>query len=442
MNSNTILQKSFVDDDMQNAVSYAKHYINTEPSQTIFKKVLNKYTTHYNHFTTTILPKKHDGIYTFIFDDNVLSMSNTFRNICLLAPCNILQIKKVQFINYDDKKQNIPFDFSGEDIETILTLDKTLYELCVFDKETVIPISKLLVENECIFHVKHSSFKITIEYLPTHVYDVNPQLVMDSYNLTKTEATRIFHGCHEYTIKDYKIISLKNDESKLVLRYKNQISAIIIVSDQKLELNAKLDQMQFIRGDSKFIPLSSTPNILSCSNYYLVTDSSTDSCKGYYICNPKTLTIDMKLNKKCKVIIQFFSHMTQSFNKLSLDFYEPKSNYPLTKIDENNFIEGYWFSDDLYSDNINYPFPISEKNKNVSEDFLTKLHYLCNTLGNIKKDYQGGSQCRLCNEHCGGSEYKIKKNDITFTFPNGIFHYYECHNVMPSNEFLQFIMDF
>lgn len=129
--------------------------------------------------------------------------------------------------------------------------------------------------------------------------------------------------------------------------------------------------------------------------------------------------------------------------------------YPLTKINDNEFIEGYWITGYWCEetnkwieniDNTNYPKPESS-NESISEEFIDKLKQLFNsefTHSNINcSSFMGYSECRLCGCCNGNSEYKLKNQDnITFTVPEGIIHYYKEHNVQPSKEFYDFVMNF
>ncbi len=49
--------------------------------------------------------------------------------------------------------------------------------------------------------------------------------------------------------------------------------------------------------------------------------------------------------------------------------------------------------------------------------------------------YKGVSQCRLCGCMNGNEEYQTKNA----TWPEGLRHYIEAHNVMPSQEFIAYI---
>lgn len=118
---------------------------------------------------------------------------------------------------------------------------------------------------------------------------------------------------------------------------------------------------------------------------------------------------------------------------------ENTSDYPLTKVSDTSFIEGYWKN----STSPGYPFPKATDTK-VEEQFLTILTHIMNTYP--CNYYRGLSTCRLCKKMNGCGEYRIKKmvdgKEITFVFPEGLKHYYQDHNVQPSKEFYDFIKGF
>lgn len=121
------------------------------------------------------------------------------------------------------------------------------------------------------------------------------------------------------------------------------------------------------------------------------------------------------------------------------------NNYPLTKVNDKEYIEGYWYSSDKYGDK--YPRPLISNN-NVDLTFIEKLKKLMTNIENKNINgehigYRGYSYCRLCpNEHNGTTEYIFYVNDIKYRFPEGLLHYYVDHNVQPSAEFYKVIIEY
>jgi hypothetical protein len=147
--------------------------------------------------------------------------------------------------------------------------------------------------------------------------------------------------------------------------------------------------------------------------------------------------------------------------------YDYTNNYPLTKVSDTEYIEGYWY--DNISDSKEtrtYPFPKPEPNKQISEQFMSKLETIIENSNSLKyygmfgydesknnemkemadgtkikfTNFMGGSQCRLCEQMIGSDEGIIIKNNIKYRFPSGIIHYYKDHDVQPSQEFNNLIM--
>jgi len=140
-----------------------------------------------------------------------------------------------------------------------------------------------------------------------------------------------------------------------------------------------------------------------------------------------------------------------------------QNNYPLTKIDEKNYAEGYWINgqwcnqtkiwiknnneinNEINNENIMYPTPKPDIEA-VSKEFIDKLKKLCETVffnTNINlKSYMGNSYCRICGCENKNKEYHFKSGDITFKMPEGMFHYYINHNIHPSKEFYDFVMKY
>jgi hypothetical protein len=110
---------------------------------------------------------------------------------------------------------------------------------------------------------------------------------------------------------------------------------------------------------------------------------------------------------------------------------------PLTYESDNLYHEGYWFGS-IRSNN-KYPIPIETETKN-SDEFINNLKLYMSSTDPIKS-YFGSSNCRLCDKHNGSTEYEIRNfnSEKIIVFPEGLLHYYEDHNVIPSTEFYDII---
>jgi len=117
------------------------------------------------------------------------------------------------------------------------------------------------------------------------------------------------------------------------------------------------------------------------------------------------------------------------------------SNYPLVKQNETTFTEGFWYDDrDFFKDDFtNLPYP-KESTNEIDIEFIEKYKKVVEKCDYFS--YMGNSICRLCKQDNGNNEYEIVEDDIKYIFPEGILHYYENHNIKPSNEFKKVIMEF
>lgn len=441
---------NYADQDIINAENFAKNYLTKSPKKTQFKTLVETKMTHSNHFNLKIEPIIKENIHEFIFDSNITDLSITYRNICIVIYC--ASFSDIKYLNIRNRinKSNI-FGYSGDEINMMMSLNSTLYNKCndSFNKDYIIvPINQLLFVNNniCLFNNKDLDLVIDIEF---NKIIQKSYLMMDAYNLTNEEANRMFQCGHEYFINDYLFLYEDIDyEKKIELKYYEMVDSIVIdfynKDNDKLKRNKiSLDKIPFIGPEEyPFIPLSSTPNLLQNGYFYLVSDSTPNYTSGRYVCNPRTLHIKTGDNTRCVIMIKFFSHMNSSFVKAKLyDDIDYDFNYPLTKVDDNNFIEGYWSSPNNIYETKKYPYPKSSDEK-VSKEFINKLEQILKSSDTNKNSYFGFSICRLCGCNNGAGEYKIKKNNITFTVPEGLIHYYKDHNVQPSKEFYDFIMQF
>lgn len=233
---------------------------------------------------------------------------------------------------------------------------------------------------------------------------------------------------------------MESNEPTIVLKYNAPVHSIIVIPNNNDNIiDVKLDHMSFINGNSKFLQMSNSKNARPGNNHYLIScEKKCSSWRGHYTCNPRTLKISKKNNESYKIIIEFQSCMQSSFVKCRLkEPTIPTNNYPLTKIDEQHFIEGYWFENKSIYPSEDYPWPLVTDIE-VNKEFIKNFKTICEVCERIY--CHGPSYCRLCDKHNMNSEYKITFNDITFTFPFGLLHYYIDHNVQPSDEFYNFIM--
>ena len=125
-----------------------------------------------------------------------------------------------------------------------------------------------------------------------------------------------------------------------------------------------------------------------------------------------------------------------------VDNYTPQPGTPFYRVSDTECIEGYWApTKRMYVDDAwklyNYPIVTSEP---VDTEFLSKLNSILERLEPMR--YFGCSNCRVCGQNNGSTEYRIEKDGTTFRMPEGMTHYYVDHNVHPSPEFREFVMNY
>lgn len=77
-----------------------------------------------------------------------------------------------------------------------------------------------------------------------------------------------------------------------------------------------------------------------------------------------------------------------------------------------------------------YPHGQHNPHRNNSVDRVAEYRFF--TYG----DY---SKCRICNQQNGMSEYQIKIGGAWYRWPDGLRHYFDAHNVIPSKQFYELI---
>jgi hypothetical protein len=118
-------------------------------------------------------------------------------------------------------------------------------------------------------------------------------------------------------------------------------------------------------------------------------------------------------------------------------------HYPLTKLSERKYVEGYWY------DGTSLIFPKPKQEKTKDSEFIEKFKKVMELRSNknfepkmIDTSYRGFSSCRLCdNSYNGSHEYDFEYDNNRYYFPEGYLHYLEKHNVHPSDVFRRIVLD-
>ncbi|QZE59519.1 hypothetical protein MPK66_gp275 [Erwinia phage pEa_SNUABM_2] len=94
--------------------------------------------------------------------------------------------------------------------------------------------------------------------------------------------------------------------------------------------------------------------------------------------------------------------------------------------------EGYWYS--TYEKHLPQPLARVRPFKGKAE-FLAALEAVESKAQ--KRQYKGFSTCRICDCANGSADYNYKD----WQWPSGYSHYIKKHNVQPSKEFHEFILE-
>ena len=104
--------------------------------------------------------------------------------------------------------------------------------------------------------------------------------------------------------------------------------------------------------------------------------------------------------------------------------------------------EGFWYSE--YEPDL--PMPVPNDSPWVGQEgFIKALDRIESRLNALAMgpggdiyvlSFRGWSQCRVCNCGNGSTQFLLRH----WTWPEGLRHYIEVHNVKPSPEFIDLIM--
>jgi hypothetical protein len=94
-------------------------------------------------------------------------------------------------------------------------------------------------------------------------------------------------------------------------------------------------------------------------------------------------------------------------------------------------IEGYWYS--RHTPQFPKPVPNDQPWEGQAE-FLKALSK--KEVGGPQHRFKGFSLCRICECINGSTEYESGE----WSWPSGLRHYVEVHNVKPSDEFIEWVL--
>lgn len=226
------------------------------------------------------------------------------------------------------------------------------------------------------------------------------------YKLTSDETSRN-SLCSERLIWMYSTI-IKKDTNEVTLTNINCISDIVVSIPADQVIYTKLNEIPLLRGDHPLLMCyrNSSDTYLYDNRYYYHSDIDPNqmlySPFGGYITGGSSTKLSF--SSKCaetRILLKYKGIIRSKNGNIQIvSGNNPKEHtnfYPLTKLDNNNFIEGYWSSVQSYEgdEDENYPFP-QATDIPVDNEFLTKLNNVIKQHECDKIGYFGFSCCRLC----------------------------------------------
>lgn len=300
------------------------------------------------------------------------------------------------------------------------------------------------------------------------------------YTLGETELKRMMVLPHSYFVNKYLSHECNSNEpiTSLQLNYTQPIRSIVAYNySQDNDICVHIDNIPFYgsydnapylygrnSSDNLFDYLSEIDKVShssitgNCDHHMYFKTLDNDShfmdvndCYNKILPTNKTITVESacgsevgKINFLIQFVIELCMDETCKYARCIKQLVYNPISYPLTKVSDTEFIEGYWqdYNECGCCNHLKYPYPINS-GIHVDAVFLQNLEHIKKYC---KVDYYFGSSfCRLCEAGVGGSEYSFKSDGKTYRFPEGIIHYYTAHNVQPSDEFMeaveQYIVD-
>lgn len=470
------------DDDLKSGHQSLKMYRDLKnPQNTYFKKLVSQQVpTHFRCWLKTIKS-----------DSNIVQIDKK-DYIHINAIANLLVIVKFPrfTIHYDEvfkRIQKVTFkigdktiiELDGWAVLELLKKHPDLYEktMNTFNNgninykisELAIPLQYFMMDkNHLITNSFDDSIYIAVE---SSIEGYKIDCSFECIKFTKEEYKRYNFSASETYISTYYIKKYKLTEDVLEIPLNMPIMIRDITLFTYQDISANFDGIDLLKGDETVLNYYNIVVPSDCSYYYnyspLMNNKGLDNLSNPttgFTFGDKDKKLTVILNKRMKasptdcvltedyddvyLIIRHDNILANPDRKPAFVCkpHEVKPNYdnfyPLTKNKNGTFIEGYWYSDGLYEEQLHsYPFP-KATNLPVDKNFIEKLKRL--TIGCLDcTHYFGCSHCRICGKSNGSSEFKlINKENIIFNYPEGLMHYYEEHNVQPSKEFYDFIMDF
>jgi hypothetical protein len=456
------------------------------PNQTQLRKELKKRVSRYNQWRqelpiTQNSETNNHMILTYEKDSNSLTNYQAIQYGTIT--CNIDKTTALSII------QSIQFriQFTNGTITLFsMTLAHYLAILQVLNIETttnfMIPFQYMIFHDQLFWIVKPSFEKIMID-IEFNTTEINYEYHLSAlcYKINLRELVEM----NEITIQYYitKILTIQLDtltEStyNLDLNYGLPINSIVAYNyNINGTISILLDNHIPFIGSYIDIPFKNTFHYLQEIDSTLVENLQTSEEYMYYRAIPKEMNFYSEYDIYCKFIpnhknvriqtnsstepigsiilsIQFDTILTQSneqcyyaicYKAIDVPQQINTLSYPLVKIDDTHYFEGYWQTilECGCCNPIIYPYPI-ETNIPIDLDYLNQLNWIINNTDQTDSNSYTLAEDVLCkfeNTRLSGNIYIIFYQNIYYQFQHALLHYYEVHHVQPSNEFYQAVMN-
>lgn len=452
--------KYTIDNDLENESAYSCFLKN--PKITNFKPIYNTKPTHFNKFTVIIENTLDNNNALFTMENNTnIAISNGV--IQIKSSVLYAFFEEIEITMEHNNKTVTLLKLSYDDLITILK-HKFNYDIYKnYDKTSklIIPFQKLIID-EYLFINKNMKLNVKLNSSINDSSTLNKicttSLIYEKNELTYIESMRFHTDCWEKYINSYENIYGTINDDTFTINFKNYSKPIygIYIGSSNVDginlVNLKcynedhyIHSIETLNAYENYVY---NKQICVDKNMYVINFDNNNRTHGifagkFYGDENKNLIITGKNGTKLNIIINYFNILIYDDNTIELDCLKerlPDYNnfYPLTKLSDNKYVEGYWFNS-ISEQTSTFPFP-KETEKIVDINFLNKLK---NCMSILKKiDYCGPSMCRICKQCNGNIEYELIENDVKYLFPEGVMHYYQDHNVQPSDEFYALIMNF
>jgi len=461
--------------DKDTKSTYGKHWIgdNSSHNKTPFKQTWRRDLTHFRHcltivnaqpfdrhnLNTTHIIIKHSEYEVF---DHIANLIVSFRSTPITQSNDIFQYINRLTVEFGSTQV---LDLTGSQLELVAKQYPDLYRKMTLHTDSfVIPIQALLMEEQPVVFNYDISIRIQFadEFL---VFDQVATFEgyrsnKDQYKLNKICASEK----HIYT---YQFLKYNNSSSYVInTPIDVPIHKVIVINKTPRNISVKFGDIDMIPCSNPYFEFTDTMIPINDAFCYIVRPPTLKlpnltSMTGLVIGSPD-LKISIELSDKTwlesidiEVMLIIDNTMCIESEKVNLmvpieyeEFmHEPIRGSPLYKINDKEYIEGYWASvSPLYDQTksrVKYNLPI-ETDFPVDPIFLKKLSYIIHNAkirGKSITHYYGFSDCRICNKANGCDEFTVSNGEISFRFPSGLMHYYEDHHVQPSDEFFDFVME-